>query len=188
MRMDMPRAVLNLRAFATGQSHILETSNEVAEAGVINYTKRSPVGVAGLIAPWNLPLYLLTFKLGPALMAGCTVVCKPSEMTSVTAWMLCKIFHEVGLPHGVVNLVCGLGNKAGEAIVKHPDVKMISFTGSTKIGKHIAEVAAPMMKKLSLELGGKNPGLVFADARLDQAVPTLIRAAFLNQVIALNYL
>lgn len=180
-RMDIPRAVLNLKAFATGQCHLLETSNELVEAGVINYTKRSPIGVAGLIAPWNLPLYLLTFKLGPALMAGCTVVCKPSEMTTVTAWMLCKIFQEVGLPNGVLNLVCGLGSKAGQALVEHPDVKVISFTGSTKVGKHIAQVAGPMMKRLSLELGGKNPALVFKDARLDQAVPTLIRAAFLNQ-------
>ena len=180
-RMDIPRAVLNLKAFATGQCHLLETSNELVEAGVINYTKRSPVGVAGLIAPWNLPLYLLTFKIGPALMAGCTVVCKPSEMTTVTAWMLCKIFQEVGLPNGVLNLVCGLGSKAGQALVEHPDVKVISFTGSTKVGKHIAQVAGPMMKRLSLELGGKNPALVFKDARLDQAVPTLIRAAFLNQ-------
>ena len=114
-------------------------------------------------------------------MAGCTVVCKPSETTTVTAWMLCKIFQEVGLPNGVLNLVCGLGNKAGEALVQHPDVKVISFTGSTKIGKHIAQVAGPMMKRLSLELGGKNPALVFKDARLDQAVPTLIRGAFLNQ-------
>mgnify|MGYP001358011067 FL=1 len=180
-RMDIPRAVLNLKAFATGQCHLLETSNELVEAGVINYTKRSPIGVAGLIAPWNLPLYLLTFKIGPALMAGCTVVCKPSEMTTVTAWMLCKIFQEVGLPNGVLNLVCGLGSKAGQALVEHPDVKVISFTGSTKVGKHIAQVAGPMMKRLSLELGGKNPALVFKDARLDQAVPTLIRAAFLNQ-------
>ena len=180
-RMDIPRAVLNLKAFATGQCHLLETSNELVEAGVINYTKRSPVGVAGLIAPWNLPLYLLTFKIGPALMAGCTVVCKPSEMTTVTAWMLCKVFQEVGLPNGVLNLVCGLGGKAGQALVEHPDVKVISFTGSTKVGKHIAQVAGPMMKRLSLELGGKNPALVFKDARLDQAVPTLIRAAFLNQ-------
>ena len=180
-RMDIPRAVLNLKAFATGQCHLLETSNELVEAGVINYTKRSPVGVAGLIAPWNLPLYLLTFKIGPALMAGCTVVCKPSEMTTVTAWMLCKVFQEVGLPNGVLNLVCGFGSKAGQALVEHPDVKVISFTGSTKVGKHIAQVAGPMMKRLSLELGGKNPALVFKDARLDQAVPTLIRAAFLNQ-------
>jgi len=180
-RMDIPRAVLNLRAFASGQCHLLETSNQLSDAGVINYTSRSPVGVAGLIAPWNLPLYLLTFKIGPALMAGCTVVCKPSEMTSVTAWMLCKIFQEVGLPDGVLNLVCGYGHKAGEAIVRHPDVKVLSFTGSTLVGRHIAQVAAPMMKRLSLELGGKNPALVFDDANLEQAVATLIRAAFLNQ-------
>merc|ERR1712156_311756 len=181
-RMDIPRAVLNLRAFASGHAHLLETSNnQLSDTGVINYTSRSPVGVAGLIAPWNLPLYLLTFKIVPALMAGCTVVCKPSEMTTVTAWMLCKIFQDVGLPNGVLNLVCGYGHKAGEAIVQHPDVKVLSFTGSTLVGRHIAQVAAPMMKRPSLELGGKNPALVFEDANMEQAVATLIRASFLNQ-------
>ena len=137
--------------------------------------------MAGLITPWNLPIYLLTFKLGPALMAGCTVVVKPSEMTSTTAWMLCQIFHDIGLPKGVLNMVCGYGNTAGEALVRHPDVKVISFTGSTLIGSRIASIASPMMKKLSLELGGKNPAIVFEDANLKEAVPTLIRAAFANQ-------
>ena len=150
-------------------------------AGVINYTQREPIGVAGLITPWNLPLYLLTFKLGPALMTGNTVVIKPSELTSVTAWMLCKIFHEIGLPKGVINLVCGYGNVCGEALVKHPDVRVVSFTGSTKVGTRIAGIAAPMMKKLSLELGGKNPAIVFEDAKLEEALPTLIRGAFANQ-------
>lgn len=149
--------------------------------GVINYTQRTPVGVAGLITPWNLPIYLLTFKIAPALMSGCTVVIKPSEMTTATAWMLCGICHEIGLPKGVVNLVCGYGNVAGEALVKHPDVRVISFTGSTLIGTRIAQIAAPLFKKLSLELGGKNAAVVFDDANLNEAIPTLIRASFANQ-------
>jgi len=180
-KMDIPRVVTNLRAFAEGQKHLLETSNSMEDAGVLNYTERSPIGVAGLISPWNLPLYLLSFKIAPALMSGNTVVCKPSEVTSYTAWMLCQVFHDIGLPKGVVNLVCGYGGTAGEALVRHPDAKIISFTGSTLIGKRIAAIAAPMMKRLSLELGGKNAAIVFEDARLDQAIPTLIRAGFVNQ-------
>ena len=148
---------------------------------MLNYTYRTPVGVAALITPWNLPLYLLTFKLAPALMSGCTVVCKPSEMTSVTAWMLCRLFHEVGLPKGVVNMVCGYGNTVGEVLVKHPDTKAISFTGSTLIGQRITALAGPMMKKLSMELGGKNAAVVFPDADLSKAVPTLVTASFKNQ-------
>ena len=147
---DIPLTAVHLRTFATGNCHLLETSNEMPEYGVINYSTRNPVGVAGLISPWNFPLYLLSFKITPALMSGCTVVCKPSETTSVTTWMLCKVFQDVGLPKGVLNLVHGLGSKAGEALVQHPDVKAISFTGSTPVGRHIARVAAPMMKKISL--------------------------------------
>jgi len=181
MAVDIPRAVLNLRAFAQGQKYIPEMSNTMGPAGVLSYTHRTAAGVAGLITPWNLPIYLLTFKLGPALMSGCTVVCKPSEMTSVSAWMLCGLFHEAGLPKGVLNLVCGYGNTVGEAMVKHPDTKVISFTGSTLIGQRIAGIAAPMMKKVSLELGGKNAAVVFEDADLAKAVPTLINAGFKNQ-------
>jgi len=179
--MDLPRAVLNLRTFAQGHKYIQEQSNTMGPTGALNYTHRTAAGVAGLITPWNLPIYLMTFKLSPALMAGCTVVCKPSEMTSVTAWMLCGLFHEAGLPKGVLNLVCGYGNTVGEAMVKHPDTKVISFTGSTLIGQRIAGIAAPMMKKVSLELGGKNAAVVFEDADLAKAVPALIKAGFLNQ-------
>eukprot|EP00095_Tigriopus_kingsejongensis_P012399 snap_masked-scaffold364_size194629-processed-gene-0.15 protein:Tk12399 transcript:snap_masked-scaffold364_size194629-processed-gene-0.15-mRNA-1 annotation:"hypothetical protein DAPPUDRAFT_128869" len=179
--MDIPRAILNLRSFAESWTHILNSSNSLNEIGTINYSTRSPLGVAGLIAPWNLPLYLLTFKLAPALMAGNTVVCKPSEMTSVTAFLLAQVFHEAGVPRGVFNLICGYGHSAGEAIVRHPDVRIISFTGSTGVGSKIAAIAAPMMKKVSLELGGKNAAILFQDANLDKAIPTLIKAAFLNQ-------
>jgi len=132
---DIPRVSHNFRVFAMAWQHQLETSNVMPGAGVINYTTRHPLGVAGLIAPWNLPLYLLSFKLAPALMAGNTVVCKPSEMTSVTAWMLCQILKEVGLPSGVCNIVFGLGGSVGEAIVTHPKIKIISFTGSTVVGR-----------------------------------------------------
>nr|XP_053628544.1 2-aminomuconic semialdehyde dehydrogenase-like [Cherax quadricarinatus] len=135
-------------------------SNVQPEAGVVNYTLREPMGVAGLISPWNLPLYLLTFKLAPALMCGNTVVAKPSEMTSVTAYMFCKILQEVDFPAGVVNMVFGLGPTAGEALVTHPDVPLISFTGSTVTGRHIAQVAAPMFKKLSLESAISHRGRV----------------------------
>lgn len=179
--MDIPRAVLNLRAFAESWTHLVETSASSLEIGAVNYSTRSPVGIAGLIAPWNLPLYLLTFKIAPALMAGNTVVVKPSEMTSVTAFMLAQLFHEAGVPRGVFNLVCGYGPSTGEVLVRHPDVRVISFTGSTAVGEKIAAIAAPMMKKLSLELGGKNAAILFEDTNLDKAIPTLIKGAFLNQ-------
>ena len=132
--------------------HPCHSSSYQPEFGVTNYTSRSPVGVAGLISPWNLPLYLLTFKLAPALAAGCTVVCKPSEMTSLTAHMMAEVMAEVGLPPGVCNIVYGTGPRAGEAIVRHPEVKLVSFTGSTAVGRHIQEVTAPFVKKLSLEV------------------------------------
>jgi len=180
-KMDIPRASINFRVFAQAWQHHLETSNAMPGAGVINYSSRHPVGVAGLISPWNLPLYLLTFKMAPALMAGNTVVCKPSEMTSVTAWMLCSIMLEVGLPSGVVNMVFGYGNTVGEAIVTHPQVRIISFTGSTVVGQKIAALTAPAMKKVSLELGGKNAAVVFDDADIDAAVAGVTRSAFLNQ-------
>jgi len=179
--MDITRAIMNLRAFAEAWKSHVGASHEMPESSCISFSTRGPVGVAGIIAPWNLPLYLLTFKLGPALVAGNTVVCKPSETTTVTAWMLMKLFHQAGFPTGVVNLVCGLGAGAGEAIVKHRDIRVISFTGSTAVGERIATIAAPMMKKLSLELGGKNAAIVFDDADLDKAVATLKRSCFLNQ-------
>ncbi|XP_040567612.1 2-aminomuconic semialdehyde dehydrogenase [Lepeophtheirus salmonis] len=180
-KVDIPRAIYNLRCFAHCWPYLRESSTVQPEFHAINYSTRSPVGVAALISPWNLPLYLLTFKIAPALMAGNTVVCKPSEITSVTAWKLCHIFDEIGLPRGVVNLICGLGGKTGEALIKHPTINAISFTGSSKTGSKIAGIAAPLMKKLSLELGGKNPGIIFEDADIDKAINTFIRACFMNQ-------
>ncbi|XP_066967947.1 2-aminomuconic semialdehyde dehydrogenase-like isoform X2 [Macrobrachium rosenbergii] len=179
--MDIPRAVLNLRHFAHAIPHHLNTSSVQPEAGVVNYTTREPVGVAGLISPWNLPLYLLTFKLAPALICGNTVVAKPSELTSVTAHMFCKVLQDADFPAGVVNMVYGLGNPTGEALVTHPDVPIISFTGSTATGGRIAQATAPMFKKLSLEMGGKNAAVVFSDCDLEACVATLKRASFINQ-------
>ncbi|XP_023344685.1 aldehyde dehydrogenase family 8 member A1 isoform X2 [Eurytemora carolleeae] len=187
-QMDIPRASHNFRSFAESWQHLTESSNSMSGAGVINYSLRKPLGVAGNnsnyindINPWNLPLYLLTFKIAPALMAGNTVVCKTSEMTSVTAWKLAQICKQVELPPGVLNMVFGYGQTAGEALVTHPKVRIVSFTGSTAVGQHIGRIAAPMMKKLSLELGGKNAAVVFDDADLEKCAQGLVRSAFLNQ-------
>jgi aminomuconate-semialdehyde/2-hydroxymuconate-6-semialdehyde dehydrogenase len=176
---DIPRSESNFRFFAGAVRHDQTGFHHMD--GAINYTLRQPLGVAGLITPWNLPLYLLTWKVAPALAMGNTVVAKPSEMTPVTATLLGEIFEAVGAPKGVFNVVHGLGAEAGQALVEHPDVPLISFTGGTATGKRVAATAAPMFKKLSLELGGKNPTLIFADADLDIAVPGAARAAFLNQ-------
>jgi aminomuconate-semialdehyde/2-hydroxymuconate-6-semialdehyde dehydrogenase len=150
------------------------------EAEAINYTLRRPIGVVGCISPWNLPLYLFTWKIAPALAAGNCVVAKPSEITPLTAFLFCKICREAGLPPGVLNVVHGLGPKAGNALVAHPNVKAISFTGGTRTGAHIAATAAPLFKKLSLELGGKNPNVVFADCDFENAVSTSVRSSFAN--------
>ncbi|XP_014664737.1 PREDICTED: aldehyde dehydrogenase family 8 member A1-like [Priapulus caudatus] len=147
----------------------------------MSYATRQASGVAGIITPWNLPMYLLTFKIAPALAAGNTVVAKPSEITSATAWMLCKVFEEAELPAGVVNMVFGSGAKAGEAIVKHPGIRMISFTGSGPVGARITEASSHFWKKVSLELGGKNAGIVFDDVNMDACVEGLIRGSFTNQ-------
>ncbi|XP_009812188.2 2-aminomuconic semialdehyde dehydrogenase isoform X2 [Gavia stellata] len=179
---DIPRAVYNFRFFASSILHHTTECAEMATMGCVHYTSRAPVGVAGLISPWNLPLYLLTWKIAPAIACGNTVVAKPSEMTSVTAWMMCKLLEKAGLPHGVVNVVFGTGAKAGEALVCHPDVPLISFTGSTLTAQRITEKSAPHCKRLSLELGGKNPAIVFADADLTQCIPTTLRSSFANQV------
>ncbi len=177
---DIPRAVANLRFFATA---ILHSRSEfhATDHEALNYTLRRPRGVAGCISPWNLPLYLFTWKIAPALATGNTVVAKPSEITPMTAFLLSKMSLEAGLPAGVLNVVHGLGAKVGAAIVRHPRVGTITFTGGTTTGAEIARSAGPLFKKLSLELGGKNPNLVFADADLDQAVPASLRAAFSNQ-------
>ncbi|HEX6086355.1 MAG TPA: aldehyde dehydrogenase [Thermoanaerobaculia bacterium] len=179
-RLDIPRAVANFRFFATA---ILHQSSEahVTDATALNYTLRQPIGVAGLISPWNLPLYLLSWKIAPALASGNTCVAKPSELTPLTAQRLAELSLEAGLPAGVLNVVHGTGPKAGAAICAHPDVPLISFTGGTVTGAKVAAAAAPMFKKLSLELGGKNPNLVFADADLDDAIATSIRSSFWNQ-------
>ncbi|XP_010208174.2 2-aminomuconic semialdehyde dehydrogenase isoform X3 [Colius striatus] len=179
---DIPRAVYNFRFFASSILHHTTECTEMATMGCMHYTSRTPVGVAGLISPWNLPLYLLTWKIAPAIACGNTVVAKPSEMTSVTAWMMCKLLEKAGVPHGVVNVVFGTGAKAGEALVCHPDVPLISFTGSTLTGQRIMEKSAPHCKRLSLELGGKNPAIIFDDADLTQCIPTTLRSSFANQV------
>jgi aminomuconate-semialdehyde/2-hydroxymuconate-6-semialdehyde dehydrogenase len=178
--LDIPRSATNFRFFATAIPHS-ETSAHDTDGAFLNYTLRKPRGVAGLISPWNLPLYLFTWKIAPALATGNTVVGKPSELTPMTASMLCDIAAKAGLPPGVLNVVHGNGPKAGAAIITHPDIPAISFTGGTTTGKWIAEHAGPMFKRLSLELGGKNPNLIFDDCDLDAAVESTIRSSFLNQ-------
>lgn len=179
-KMDIPRAADNFRFFGHA---ITQFSSEahLQEGVALNYTRRGPIGVAGCISPWNLPLYLFTWKIAPALAAGNTVVAKPSELTPATASMLGEICQKAALPAGVLNIVHGLGASAGRAIVEHPGITAISFTGGTHTGKWIASAAAPMFKKLSLELGGKNPTLVFNDCNFDEAVGTAVKAAFTNQ-------
>jgi aminomuconate-semialdehyde/2-hydroxymuconate-6-semialdehyde dehydrogenase len=178
--LDIPRAVANLRFFATA---ILHTGSDLfpTDDRALNYTLRRPRGVAGLISPWNLPLYLFTWKIAPAIATGNTVVAKPSELTPWTAAMLAELTAEQGLPPGVLNVVHGLGASAGAAIVDHPDVPAISFTGGTATGAVIARTAGPAFKKLSLELGGKNATVVFADVDLDEVMPGIVRSAFENQ-------
>lgn len=179
-RMDIPRAVANFRFFATAILHHASEAH-VTDTVALNYTLRQPIGVAGLISPWNLPLYLLSWKIAPAIASGNTCVAKPSELTPLTANRLCELSIDAGLPAGVMNIIHGYGAKAGAAICEHPDVPSISFTGGTVTGARVAAAAAPMFKKLSLELGGKNPNLIFADADLDQAIATSIQSSFANQ-------
>ena len=177
---DIPRAPENFRFFATASLHFASQLHNM-DGKAINYTLRQPIGVVGCISPWNLPLYLLTWKIAPALAAGNTVVAKPSEVTPYTAYLLSEVCQKVGFPKGVLNIVHGLGHKVGEALSKHPKTPVISFTGGTVTGARIAEVAAPMFKKLSLELGGKNPNIIFEDADLDIALHHSVRAGFRNQ-------
>ena len=179
-KVDIPRASDNFKFFATA---ILHDSSELhdADGRFLNYTLRQPIGVAGCISPWNLPLYLFTWKIAPALASGNTVVAKPSEVTPMTAYLLSEICDEVGFPKGVLNIVHGLGSKVGSALTEHPDVPIISFTGGTETGKTIARTAAPMFKKLSLELGGKNPNIIFDDCDLDKAISTSLNSSFANQ-------
>jgi aminomuconate-semialdehyde/2-hydroxymuconate-6-semialdehyde dehydrogenase len=177
---EIPRASANFRFFATAIEHFHSEAYRTDQQA-LNYTLRQPRGVAGLLSPWNLPLYLFTWKVAPALATGNTVVAKPSELTPTTAHLLTEICQEVGLPSGVFNVVHGYGHKVGAALVAHPAVPTISFTGGTTVGAEIAKVAAPLFKKLTLELGGKNPNIVFADADADAVLQTSVRAAFDNQ-------
>ena len=179
-KVDIPRAKDNFKFFATA---ILHDSSELhdTDGRFLNYTLRQPIGVAGCISPWNLPLYLFTWKIAPALASGNTVVAKPSEVTPMTAYLLSEICDEVGFPKGVLNIVHGLGAKVGSAMTEHPDVPIISFTGGTETGKTIARTAAPMFKKLSLELGGKNPNIIFDDCDLENALSTSLNSSFANQ-------
>ena len=177
---DIPRARDNFKFYATA---ILHDAYETHDMGVdgFNYTLRQPIGVAGCISPWNLPLYLFSWKIAPALAAGNTVVAKPSEVTPATAYLLSEILDEIGFPKGVLNIVHGLGAEVGAAIVAHNDTNIISFTGGTQTGKAISSVAAPMFKKISLELGGKNANVIFDDCDFEDAVNTSVRSSFANQ-------
>lgn len=179
-KVDIPRAAANFRFFATGIMH-LSTESHSMEEKAINYTLRQPIGVVACISPWNLPLYLFTWKIAPALAAGNCVVAKPSEVTPMTAYLLCHLCKEAGLPDGVLNILHGTGPDCGSAMVSHPEVKAISFTGSTRAGADIASIAAPKFKKLSLELGGKNPNLIFADCDWEKTLRTTVQSSFSNQ-------
>ena len=178
---DIPRAASNFRFFGNAITQFASESHESVGQDAINYTLRQPIGVVGCISPWNLPLYLFTWKIAPAIAAGNCVVAKPSEITPMTAFLLGDILEEAGLPKGVLNIVHGLGTTTGQAIIEHPDIKAISFTGGTATGAHIAKIAAPMFKKLSLELGGKNPNIIFADCDFDDMLETTVRSSFANQ-------
>lgn len=177
---EILRAAQNFRFFATaamqfsGESHISENR-------ALNYTLQQPIGVVACISPWNLPLYLFTWKIAPALASGNCVIAKPSELTPMTAYLLAKICVEAGLPPGVLNIIHGYGHEVGQAMVEHKEIKAISFTGGTSTGAKIAATAAPVFKKLSLELGGKNPNLIFADCDLEMAVKTTLNSSFMNQ-------
>jgi aminomuconate-semialdehyde/2-hydroxymuconate-6-semialdehyde dehydrogenase len=176
---DIPRAVNNFKFFA--QLIIGEQSEAHALPGTINYTHRKPLGPVACISPWNLPIYLLSWKIAPALASGNTVIAKPSEVTPYTAWMLGEVCQAAGLPPGVLNIVQGYGHEVGQALVEHPRIQAISFTGGTATGKKIATTAAPVFKKLSLELGGKNPNIIFADAPFEEMLETTVRSSFANQ-------
>lgn len=178
-KVDIPRGAYNFKFFAQAITQFASESHDMGTA--INYTLRQPLGVVGCISPWNLPLYLFSWKIAPALAAGNTVVAKPSEITPMTAYLLTEICKEVGLPDGVLNVVHGLGHKVGAVMTAHPRIKAISFTGSTRVGGEIAKVAAPMFKKLSLEMGGKNPNIIFADCDYDKMLKMTVNSSFSNQ-------
>lgn len=178
---DIPRAASNFKFFANAITQFASESHESQGLNAVNFTLRQPIGIVGCISPWNLPLYLFTWKIAPALAAGNCVVAKPSEITPLTAYLLGDICTEAGLPAGVLNIVHGTGKSTGEAIISHPKIKAISFTGGTATGAAIAKIAAPMFKKLSLELGGKNPNIIFADCNYEEMLTTTVRSSFSNQ-------
>lgn len=177
---DIPRAIQNFEFYASAAVHFSSESNFTEGLG-INYTLRRPLGVVACISPWNLPLYLFTWKIAPALASGNTIVAKPSEVTPMTAFMLAQVAKEVNFPKGVLNIIHGTGGRTGDALTRHNNVKAISFTGGTETGKRIIEVAGTQFKKLSLELGGKNPNLIFADCDFDKMLSTTVRSSFANQ-------
>ena len=177
---DIPRASLNFRFFASAITSFSSESHAM-EDSAINYTLRQPIGLVGCISPWNLPLYLFTWKIAPALASGNCVIGKPSEITPMTAYLLSEICMDVGLPAGVLNIIHGYGNKVGSAMSGHPEIPVISFTGGTSTGKRIAEAAAPHFKKLSLEMGGKNPNIIFADCDYETSLSTAVQSSFANQ-------
>ena len=181
LSVDIPRASANFRFFGNAITQFASEAHESVGLNSMNFTLRQPIGVVGCISPWNLPLYLFSWKIAPAIAAGNAVVAKPSEVTPMTAFLLGEICNEAGLPKGVLNIVHGTGPSAGQAIVEHPEIKAISFTGGTKTGEHIARTAAPMFKKLSLELGGKNPNLIFADCNYDKMLAVTVKSSFSNQ-------
>src|SRR5216110_2578719 len=178
--LDIPRADSNFRFFATAILHT-ESEAHMTDNVAFNYTLRQPRGIAGLISPWNLPLYLLSWKIAPAIAVGNSAVAKPSELTPMTAFLLCELCREAGLPNGVLNVVHDTGPNVGAAITAHPKINTISFTGGTVTGKKVAEACAPLFKKVSLELGGKNPNIIFADADLAAAIAGSVRSSFANQ-------
>jgi aminomuconate-semialdehyde/2-hydroxymuconate-6-semialdehyde dehydrogenase len=177
---DIPRAVSNFQFFATAITHFSSESHQMVGEG-FNYTLRKPIGIVACISPWNLPLYLFSWKIAPALAAGNCVIAKPSEVTPYTAFLLGEVIKESGMPYGVLNILHGYGHRVGDAIVKHPKIKAISFTGGTKTGEYIAQTAGPMFKKLSLELGGKNPNIIFDDCDFEKMLSTTVRSSFSNQ-------
>ncbi|MEW6361009.1 MAG: aldehyde dehydrogenase [Acidobacteriota bacterium] len=181
---DIPRAIANFRFYATAAMHTSSDSYLTSlpdGTKALNYTLRQPIGIAGCISPWNLPLYLFTWKIAPALAAGCTVVAKPSEITPMTAFLLSKLCMEAGVPPGVLNIIHGTGPKVGSAIVVNENIPAITFTGGTATGREIARLAAPRFKKLSLELGGKNPNIIFSDCDYEQMLDTTVKSSFSNQ-------
>lgn len=179
-KVDIPRASHNFRFYSSAIVHFESESHDM-EIGAINYTLRQPIGVAACISPWNLPLYLFSWKIAPAIAAGNCVIAKPSEITPMTAYLLSELCIQAGLPKGVLNIVHGYGHKVGATLTAHPEIPVISFTGGTKTGESIARIAAPMFKKLSLELGGKNPTIIFDDCEYEKMLQTTLRSSFTNQ-------